>query len=178
MVPLGYADGIDRKASNVAPLVINGQSTKIMGRVCMDQFVVPLPGDSAAGDRAYLFGDAQEGLPTADDWAEAMGTIGYEVVTSPWGTRAAALSWRKANRRKVWSLRLPKLMICATSARCLVLCCGRRSGDAGRSAGRGQNNADARNRQRNGRHRARCIANVRHRSSASSPNIGTRLGSR
>ena len=81
VVPLGYADGIDRKASNVAPLVINGQSTKIMGRVCMDQFVVPLPGDSAAGDRAYLFGDAQEGLPTADDWAEAMGTIGYEVVT-------------------------------------------------------------------------------------------------
>lgn len=81
VVPLGYADGIDRKASNVAPLVINSQPTKIMGRVCMDQFVVTLPEGATAGDRAYLFGDVGAGLPTADDWAEAMGTIGYEVVT-------------------------------------------------------------------------------------------------
>ncbi|MGO1590645.1 MAG: alanine racemase [Ancrocorticia sp.] len=81
VVPLGYADGIDRKASNAAPLVISGERTQIMGRVCMDQFVVRLPDEVRAGDRAWLFGDAGQGLPTADDWAGVMGTIGYEVVT-------------------------------------------------------------------------------------------------
>ena len=81
VVPLGYADGIDRKASNAAPLVVNGHRTRVFGRVCMDQFVTELPRDAKAGDRAWLFGDAENGLPTADDWAEALGTIGYEVVT-------------------------------------------------------------------------------------------------
>ena len=81
VVPLGYADGIDRKASNAAPLVINGHRTTIVGRVCMDQFVSELPPGTKAGDRAWLFGDAREGLATADDWAEASETIGYEVVT-------------------------------------------------------------------------------------------------
>ncbi|MCI1676177.1 MAG: alanine racemase [Ancrocorticia sp.] len=81
VVPLGYEDGIDRKASNTAPLVINGQPACIVGRVCMDQFVTSLPDGAKPGDTAYLFGDEAAGLPTADDWAEAMGTIGYEVVT-------------------------------------------------------------------------------------------------
>lgn len=81
VVPLGYGDGIDRHASNTAPIVINGHTTHVMGRVCMDQFVTPLPDGAKAGDTAYLFGDAKRGLPTADDWAGATGTIGYEVVT-------------------------------------------------------------------------------------------------
>ncbi len=81
VVPLGYGDGIDRKASNVAPVVVGGQRTRVIGRVCMDQFMVSLPGGVGAGDTAWLFGDAGAGLPTADDWGEAIGTIGYEVVT-------------------------------------------------------------------------------------------------
>ena len=81
VVPLGYEDGIDRKASNIAPLVINGAPSRIIGRVCMDQFVVTLPEGAAAGDTAWLFGDASVGLPTADYWATATDTIGYEVVT-------------------------------------------------------------------------------------------------
>ena len=43
--------------------------------------IVSLPGGVGAGDTAWLFGDAGAGLPTADDWGEAIGTIGYEVVT-------------------------------------------------------------------------------------------------
>jgi len=81
VVPLGYGDGIDRKASNSAPLVVAGERTRVLGRVCMDQFVVPIPAHAQAGSTAYLFGDAAAGLPTADEWAAATGTIGYEVVT-------------------------------------------------------------------------------------------------
>ncbi len=81
VVPLGYSDGIDRKASNVAPLVIDGTRTRIRGRVCMDQFVTELPYGTTVGERAWLFGDAEFGLPTADEWADVTGTIGYEIVT-------------------------------------------------------------------------------------------------
>jgi alanine racemase len=50
----------------------------------MDQFVVELDdrlGDVRAGDDVILFGDAAEGAPTADDWAVASDSIGYEIVT-------------------------------------------------------------------------------------------------
>ena len=82
LVPLGYADGIPRNATNVAPVSINGNRYRISGRVCMDQFVVDV-GDSAvnAGDLAVLFGPGDHGEPTAQDWADSLGTIHYEVVT-------------------------------------------------------------------------------------------------
>jgi alanine racemase len=82
LVPLGYADGIPRHASNVAPVSINGVTYRVCGRVAMDQFVVDV-GDApvAVGDSAVLFGDAANGVPTADDWAVAAGTINYEIVT-------------------------------------------------------------------------------------------------
>jgi alanine racemase len=49
----------------------------------MDQFVVDLGpgGRERAGDRVVLFGDPADGVPTADQWAAATGTIGYEIVT-------------------------------------------------------------------------------------------------
>ena len=48
----------------------------------MDQVVVDLEGDSAAaGDEVVLFGPGNAGEPTADDWAAAVGTINYEIVT-------------------------------------------------------------------------------------------------
>jgi len=59
-----------------------------VGRVCMDQFVVDLgPGatDVAEGDEAVLFGPGTSGEPTAQDWADLLGTIHYEVVTGPRG---------------------------------------------------------------------------------------------
>lgn len=82
LVPLGYADGIQRAASSVAPVLAAGRVRKIAGRVCMDQFVVDLAGDPAqAGDLVTLFGPGTRGEPTATEWADAIGTIAYEVVT-------------------------------------------------------------------------------------------------
>jgi len=82
LVPLGYADGIPRHATNVGPVQINGRRFTISGTVCMDQFVVDV-GDLpvAAGDEVVLFGPGDDGEPTAEDWAVAVGTINYEIVT-------------------------------------------------------------------------------------------------
>jgi alanine racemase len=82
VLPLGYADGIPRHASNVGPVLLAGARRTIAGRVCMDQIVLDC-GDApvSAGDVAVLFGPGDQGEPTADDWADAVGTINYEIVT-------------------------------------------------------------------------------------------------
>ncbi|MGH3717150.1 MAG: alanine racemase, partial [Micromonosporaceae bacterium] len=82
VVPLGYADGITRAATNRGPLLLGGKRRRIAGRVCMDQFVVDVGDDAvAAGDVATIFGPGDDGEPTADDWAEVLDTINYEIVT-------------------------------------------------------------------------------------------------
>ncbi|MDT0346128.1 alanine racemase [Streptomyces litchfieldiae] len=82
LVPAGYADGVPRHASGCGPVLVAGKWRTVAGRVAMDQFVVDLGGDSAAaGDEAVLFGPGDRGEPTAEDWARAAGTIGYEIVT-------------------------------------------------------------------------------------------------
>ncbi|MBO1752306.1 alanine racemase [Actinotalea sp. BY-33] len=93
LVPIGYADGIPRHASGTAerrgaPVQVSGRRLGIAGRVCMDQFVLDLgPGATEqAGQTVELFGTGADGGPTAQDWAEVVGTISYEVVTRV-GTR-------------------------------------------------------------------------------------------
>jgi alanine racemase len=82
VVPLGYADGIPRNATNRGPLSVGGRRRTIAGRVCMDQIVVDVGDDPVrAGDDAVLFGPGDDGEPTADDWAEVLDTINYEIVT-------------------------------------------------------------------------------------------------
>jgi alanine racemase len=82
LVPAGYADGIPRAASDTGPVWIGGRRHTVAGRVAMDQFVVDLGDQEAqAGDEVVLFGPGDGGEPTAQDWAEAIGTIAYEVVT-------------------------------------------------------------------------------------------------
>jgi alanine racemase len=82
LVPLGYADGVPRAATNLGPVQIRGRRYTISGRVCMDQFVVDLADDeAAAGDQVVLFGPGRDGEPTALDWARALDTIHYEIVT-------------------------------------------------------------------------------------------------
>lgn len=100
LVPLGYGDGILRAVSNKARVVVHTASgpfnAPIVGRVCMDQFMVDLgpaegsPGTptarsgqapAAPGDIATLFGSGAGGEALADDWAQAAGTINYEIVT-------------------------------------------------------------------------------------------------
>ena len=88
LIPLGYADGVFRALGGRIDVLINGRLRRSVGRICMDQFVVDLgPGapDVAEGDRAVLFGPGADGEATAQDWAEAIDTIHYEVVTSPRG---------------------------------------------------------------------------------------------
>lgn len=82
LVPVGYADGIPRAAGNRAEVQVAGSRRPVRGVICMDQFVVDLDGLPARpGDDAILFGTGEGGGPTAQDWAEACGTISYEIVT-------------------------------------------------------------------------------------------------
>lgn len=81
LVPLGYADGVPRSAVD-APVSVAGHAAHTSGRVAMDQFVVDLGPDAdidtLVGAEAVLFGG--DG-PSAADWADAAGTINYEIVT-------------------------------------------------------------------------------------------------
>jgi alanine racemase len=82
LVPVGYGDGVPRHASSTAHVLAAGAQRPVAGRVCMDQLMVDLGDDTAeAGDPVVLFGDGRDGAPTAQDWAEACGTISYEIVT-------------------------------------------------------------------------------------------------
>ena len=88
LIPLGYADGVFRGLSGRIDVSINGVRFRNIGRICMDQFVIDLGPDGAGvqvGDEAVLFGSGASGEPTAQDWAELLGTINYEVVTSARG---------------------------------------------------------------------------------------------
>ena len=83
VVPVGYADGVPRAAGPAGVEVLAaGRRRAIAGTVCMDQFVLDLGDDpAAAGDEVLLFGPGDHGEPTATDWARALGTISYEIVT-------------------------------------------------------------------------------------------------
>jgi alanine racemase len=82
LVPLGYADGVPRGAFGLAEVHVRGRRRPISGTVCMNQFVVDF-GEEAAqeGDEVVLFGPGDAGEPTPQDWADALGTISYEIVT-------------------------------------------------------------------------------------------------
>ncbi|PWN04727.1 alanine racemase [Nocardioides silvaticus] len=87
LVPLGYGDGVPRHAfqpgspGTAAEVAVGRRRRPLRGRVCMDQFMVDLGGDAAAvGDEVVLFGAGPD-VPTAQEWAEACGTISYEIVT-------------------------------------------------------------------------------------------------
>ncbi len=82
LVPVGYADGVPRAAGNRAPVLAGGAQRTIAGRVCMDQFVLDV-GDAAVrpGDEVVLWGAGDGGEPTAQDWADVLDTIHYELVT-------------------------------------------------------------------------------------------------
>jgi alanine racemase len=82
-VPIGYADGIPRAlgATDVSVL-INGIPRRFAGTVTMDQVMIDCGTDSAVtvGDEVVFIGRQGDHVVTADDWARATGTIGYEIV--------------------------------------------------------------------------------------------------
>lgn len=82
LIPLGYADGLPRAATGRAPVAINGRRYAVAGAIAMDQVVVDVGDDAiGVGDRAVFWGDPTLGYPSASDWAEAAGTIPYEIVS-------------------------------------------------------------------------------------------------
>jgi len=89
LVAAGYADGIPRAAGNTVDVEIRGRRYTIAGRVCMDQFIVDLGPvtECVVGDRVTLIGP---GGPTAREWADAIGTIDYEIVCRFGGLRPKA----------------------------------------------------------------------------------------
>ncbi len=82
LVPFGYAEGLPRIATGKASVLLNGKRYLIQARIAMDQFVLDVGNDKVSvGDEVVIFGDGQSGEPTAEELAEAAGTINYEIVT-------------------------------------------------------------------------------------------------
>lgn len=81
-IPTGYADGYDRHLSNCGHVIIHGKRAPIVGRICMDQLmadVTDIP-EAAMGDVVILLGKSGDEEYNADDMAQQLGTIGYEVL--------------------------------------------------------------------------------------------------
>lgn len=80
VIPIGYADGFDRRFSNYGgEVLIRGKRCPVVGNVCMDQAMIDITGtDAQVGDYATVFGDE---LPI-EDLADKLGTITYEILTS------------------------------------------------------------------------------------------------
>jgi alanine racemase len=83
VLPLGYNEGIPRHATNSAGLLsTRGRRVSIAGTVNLNHIVLDLgDGPSEAGDEVVVFGPGDRGEPTAQEWAEALGTLSYEIVT-------------------------------------------------------------------------------------------------
>lgn len=80
IIPIGYADGFDRKLGNgVGEVLINGQRAKVIGNVCMDLIMVDITGlEASEGDQVEIFGDHL----TISEVAGWLHTIPYEILTS------------------------------------------------------------------------------------------------
>jgi alanine racemase len=80
IIPIGYADGFDRKLGNgVGEVLINGKRAKVLGNVCMDLVIIDITGiEAKEGDVVEIFGDNI----TVSEVAGWLKTIPYEVLTS------------------------------------------------------------------------------------------------
>ena len=80
VIPIGYADGFDRRFSNYGGEVwVRGKRCPVVGNVCMDQAMIDVTGaDARPGDIAEVFG---EHMPL-QELADKLGTITYEILTS------------------------------------------------------------------------------------------------
>ncbi|MGG4493371.1 alanine racemase [Brevibacillus reuszeri] len=79
-LPIGYADGFSRLLSNRGDVLYNGSRAPIIGKVCMDQFMVRLEqGTGQVGDEVVLYGKQGDEEISLDEVAAQIGTINYEV---------------------------------------------------------------------------------------------------
>lgn len=84
VVPLGYADGFARNLSNNFQVLINGQFAKVVGRICMDCFMVDLTGikNVFVGSEVVILGECGDKQITLEDYAKAVNFSPYEVLTN------------------------------------------------------------------------------------------------
>jgi alanine racemase len=84
-VPVGYAEGLDRRLSNNIELLVHGVRCSQVGRITMDMSLIDvsaLRGQVALGDEVVIIGRQGTEEVTADELAEKLGTISYEVVST------------------------------------------------------------------------------------------------
>lgn len=80
-IPVGYADGYPRLLSNKGRVIVNGQYAPIIGRVCMDQFMVDVTGMNVKrGDTVILMGSDGENTVSAEEIGEVSGRFNYELI--------------------------------------------------------------------------------------------------
>ncbi len=82
--PIGYADGLPRRLSGKLEFLLRGRRIPVVGRVCMDMCMVDITDipDAQVGDTVTVVGTDGEQTITWDNWADALGTISYEMVCS------------------------------------------------------------------------------------------------
>ena len=82
VVPIGYADGYSRLLSNKFYLLVCGKKADIIGRICMDQLMIDLTGIDEAdeGTVVTIIGKDGDNVITAEDIANELGTISYEIL--------------------------------------------------------------------------------------------------
>jgi len=83
VLPVGYADGYPRQASNTGHVLVHGHKAPIVGRVCMDQIMIDVTdiADVYRGDTVALMGRQEKSEITADDIAVWADTISYDILT-------------------------------------------------------------------------------------------------
>lgn len=81
-IPVGYADGYPRQLSGKGWVLIHGQRAPILGRVCMDQFMVDVTDipDTKSGDEVTLIGRDGNEVITAEEFGELSGRFSYEFI--------------------------------------------------------------------------------------------------
>ena len=84
VVPMGYADGFARNLGNNFKVLINGQFANVVGRVCMDCFMVDLTNIKGVfvGSKVVLLGEDSDKQITLEDYAHAINFSPYEVLTN------------------------------------------------------------------------------------------------
>ena len=81
-IPIGYADGYSRQMLNKAKIIVNGKLAPVVGSICMDQCMVDVTdvGQVKVGDEVILLGEENGVKFDAEDMADIIGTISYEVI--------------------------------------------------------------------------------------------------
>jgi alanine racemase len=101
-LPVGYADGYSRLLTGKSEVLVRGCRVPVVGRICMDQTIINVTNvpDAANGDEVVLIGSQNDASITADDLADWLGTINYEI-TCKVGLRVPRVYLREGSSVKI-----------------------------------------------------------------------------